>query len=78
MKPHPLEIKSILGVTQYEDFLEFEVMQVDSEGKAYASRFRVRNHNIGLFNRVLRKIRPTSIPGKTLAAFHTTPKSPAP
>ena len=71
-----LQIESILGTKQLDDALEFEIALKDREGNIYLSRFTVRNHNVGLFNRALRKLRPLKILGRTSPVPHTFPKKP--
>ena len=73
---HDLIIQSILGATQHEDCLEFEITLKDRDGNAYLSRFTVRNHNVGLLNRALRKLRPLGISVHTSHVAHTSPKKP--
>lgn len=75
-KKQVLEIQSILGTTQREDHLEFEIALIDSNGNSYVARFTVRNHNIGFFNRALRRLRPMKIFGQASSASHNSPKTP--
>lgn len=66
-------ITSILPLEQREDSLLFEMSFTDAEGNAFKSRFFVRNHNVGLFNMALSKMRPIT----TASVSHTSPRGPA-
>lgn len=69
-------IESILPVNQDSDSLQFEMISIDSDGQKYRSRFCVRNHNVGLFNLAINKIRPSRVSSGKGAVSHTTPKDP--
>lgn len=75
-KERDLEIQSILGTAQREDHLEFEITLLDGDGNSYVARFTVRNHNIGFFNRALRRLRPMKIFEHTSVASHSYPGKP--
>lgn len=65
-------IKSVLPLEQREDSLLFEMSFTDAEGNTFKSRFFVRNHNVGLFNMALSKMRPIT----TASVSHTSPRGP--
>jgi len=69
-------IQSILPVEQRDDSLLFEMVFTDADGSKYKSRFYVRNHNIGLFNLALNKIRPTRMSNGVAGVSHTPPRGP--
>lgn len=71
-----LEIQGVFGTVQHEDFLEFEIVLEDGDGNTYVSRVTVRNHNVGLFARALRKMRRLKISGHTSHVPHTSPIKP--
>jgi len=66
-------VKSVLPLEQREDSLLFGMSFTDAEGNAFKSRFFVRNHNVGLFNMALSKMRPLT----TASVSHTSPRGPA-
>lgn len=66
-------IKSVLPLEQREDSLLFEMSFTDAEGNAFKSRFFVRNHNVGLFNMAISKMRPIT----AASVSHTPPRGPA-
>lgn len=65
-------IKSVLPLEQREDSLLFEMSFTDAQGNAFKSRFFVGNHNVGLFNMALSKMRPIT----TASVSHTSPRGP--
>jgi len=69
-------IQSILPVEQCDDSLLFEMIFTDSDGNKYKSRFHIRNHNVGLFNLALNKIRPTRMSNGVACVSHTSPRGP--
>lgn len=69
-------IQSILPVEQRDDSLLFEMVFTDSDGNKYRSRFYIRNHNVGLFNLALNKIRPTRMSNGVAGVSHTPPRDP--
>lgn len=73
-----LEIQSILGTIQKEDHLEFEITLIDGDKNLYVARFTVRNHNIGFFNRALRRLHPMKIFDHVPVASHSSPGKPEP
>lgn len=66
-------IQSVLPLEQREDSLLFEMSFTDANGNTFRSRFTIRNHNVGLFNLALNKMRPIT----TTSVSHTSPRGPA-